>query len=174
MTSAQTNTSVIILSENQTPFNSETLKATIIDLYNKGYRDFYTPLSSEFELSAAEIILSLNVFKIGNKFPNLNLKVVIENFQDHMRPYDTERTERFAKILDTAHEIILTRSAKYATHFFNATSVALENASLLLTCVDPQEMIMGKDDENIMIEDFPMLLTYHLAECRDMAIANLF
>ncbi len=169
-----TNTSVIILSENQTPFNSETLKATIIDLYNKGYRDFYTPLSSEFELSAAEIILSLNEFKIGNKFPNLNLKVVIENFQDHLRPYDPERTERFAKILDSAHEVILTRSAKYATHFFNATSVALENASLLLTCIDPQEMIIGKDDENIMIEDFPMLLTYHLAECRDMAIVNLY
>lgn len=169
-----TNTSVLILGDNLTTFNSERLKAEIIALYEKGYHDFYTPLSSEFERSAAEIICSLNVFNIDNKYPNMNLKVVIGHFQDHLKNVTSERSTRFAKILDSAHEVIFSNTTQYVTHYFNATSVALSKSSLLLTCVDPQEMTIGKDDEDIEIEDFPLLITYHIAESREMPIINLF
>lgn len=167
--------SVLILADNLTPFNPERLQKAIIDLYNKGYKDFYTPLSSEFERASAEIITSLNVFGVSNKYPNLNLKVVVEHFMDHLQLATSEDAKRFANILDSAHEVILRRSTKYATHFFNAVSVAYANCSLLLTNVDPAEMeITCQGDENIQIEDFPMFIIYNLATSNEMSIVNIF
>ncbi len=173
MTTSKEN-NVIILGDNFAPIDQTKLKATIVDLYNKGYRNFYTPLSSEFERVAAEIIFSLNVFGINNKYPDLHLIIVIEHFQDHLRSVTSEQSDRFAKILDSAHEVILIRSQRTPSFCLSAASACFDEASLFLTNVDPDEMtITCKGDEDLLVEDFPLFVLYNQAEASQLPIINM-
>lgn len=173
MTKSKEN-NVIILGDNFTQIDHTKLKGTIIDLYNKGYREFYTPLSSEFERVAAEVILSLNVFGINNKYPDLHLIVIIDHFKDHLRSATVEQSDRFAKILDSAHEVILIRQQRTPSFCLSAASACFDEASLFLTNITPDEMtITCKGDEDLLVEDFPLFVLYNQAEAMHLPIVNI-
>lgn len=132
------------------------LASSIVQLYERGFRNFYCGMAVGFDLLAAEIVIDLKSI-----CPKLRLIAAIP-FHSQDRFYSDMDKARYQKAISQADEriILTTRYNRHAYRIRNAYLV--EHSSHIISYFDASIGISGTGQ------------TIHMAERQGIEITNLF
>jgi len=111
----------------------EILIATILHLYEEGYRTFYCGMAIGFDLLAAEVVVSLRSTISGIEF------VSVIPFAGQERYYSPEDKCRYLRLLSQSDRSITIAPSYSKFAYLRRNDYMLQHSSLLIAYLDPNK-----------------------------------